>query len=153
MSSVPTSVRPRRCDRLRLAALRPRFPTLRRSFGPALVVALAVVLAGCDSGPSGPGALTATASAPSLGGAVLQVEGSGIRGFSGRGSTRVYSAPRQDRPGAHRVLVIAPEPGELTFDIEVDDLGMEGPVVTVVSAADGDNLGMPASRVTVRIER
>lgn len=127
---------------------------MRRRFfaGSALLVGLLAV-AGCDSGPEGPGTLSAVASGPSLGGVVLQVEGSGIRGFSGRGSTRAYSSAVEGRPDVHRVILIAPEPGELAFDVEVDDRAMEGPVVTVVSAADGDNLGMPASRVTVQVGR
>lgn len=131
-------------------------PARRGPRGRLVVAALLVGLLsaqGCDSGPEGPGALSAVATGPSLGGVVLQVEGRGIRGFSGRGSTRAYSSAVQDRPGVHRVILIDPEPGELGFAIEVDDRAMEGPVVTVISAADGENLGMPASRVEVRLTR
>lgn len=124
----------------------------RRS--PALALLLAVaLLAGCDLGPSGPGALSGRASAEGLGGVVLEVQGSGIRGFAGRGSTQVYAAPVADRAGVHRVILIDPEGGELGFDVEVDDRGMEGPMVTVVQAAGTDNATMPASEVAVRIER
>lgn len=132
----------------------------RRKGRPAPVLAAVGVLvagllatAGCDAGPEGPGTLGVVASGPELGAVVLEVEGPGIRGFAARGSARVYSAPVEGRADAHRVIVIDPEPGELSFAVEVDDVGMEGPVVTVVSAADGDNLGMSASRVTVRIAR
>lgn len=119
----------------------------------ALVLALLMAAAACDSGPSGPGTLTAVATGASLGGVVLEVEGAGIRGFAGRGSTRVYSAPVQDRTGVHRVVLIGPEPGDLPFEMQVDDIGMEGPVVTVVQAARGDNFAIPASQVSVRVER
>lgn len=124
---------------------------LPRTVATALVGLLA--LAACDSGPQGPGSLTAVAAAPSLGGVVLEVEGSGIQGFAGRGSTRVYSAAVEGRTGVYRIILIDPEPGELAFDLEVDDVGMEGPIVKVISATDGENHFMPASRVTVRVER
>ena len=119
------------------------------------VMALAALLAtaACDSGPSGPGSLVGVASGTSLGGVVLEVEGAGIRGFTARGATRLYSAPVAGRDGVHRVILVSPEPGDLPFEVEVDDVGMEGPVVTVVSAARGDNFVIPASTVTVRIER
>ena len=119
----------------------------------AVALTAPTAVAACDSGPTGPGTLTAVATGASLGGVVLEVEGTGIRGFAGRGSTRVYSAPVQGRPGVHRVVLIGPEPGDLPFEMQVDDLGMEGPVVTVVQAARGDNFAIPASGVSVRIER
>ena len=53
----------------------------------------------------------------------------------------------------HRVILVGPEPGDLPFDMQVDDVGMEGPVVTVLQAARGDNFAIPASRVSVRVER
>lgn len=120
----------------------------------ALVATLGLLaVAACDSGPSGPGTMTAFASGASIGGAVLQVEGTGIRGFTARGTTRLYSAAVDGRDGTHRVILVTPTPGEMAFDIEVDDRGMEGPVVTVVSAANHDNLVVSASNVTVRVER
>lgn len=121
--------------------------------GRALALLAAVVVAGCDFGPSGPGSLTARASGESLGGVVLEIQGAGIRGFTGRGSTRVYSAPVAGRPRVHRVVLVDPAGGDLGFDIEVDDLGMEGPVATVVQAARTDNTMMLSAGVTVRIER
>lgn len=118
-----------------------------------LAAAGLLAAAACDSGPSGPGTLTAFASGPDIGGAVLQVEGSGIRGFDARGSTRLYSGAVAGQAGTHRVIVVTPTPGEMAFDIEVDDLGLADPVVTVVSAANGDDLVVSASHVAVRIER
>jgi hypothetical protein len=121
---------------------------------PVLGLALAVsLLAGCDLGPSGPGTLTGRASAEGLGGVLLEVQGTGIRGFAGRGGTQVYAAPVADRSGVHRVLLIDPAGGEIGFDVEVEDRGMEGPVVTVVQATDTANASMPRSDVAVRIER
>jgi len=118
-----------------------------------IVTAVALGLAGCDSGPQGPGSITGFATGPDVGGVVLEVRGSGIRSFSARGSTRLYSAAVQDRRATHRVVLISPEPGELAFDMEVDDLGMEGPTVRVVSAADGQNRAIVAANVSVRLER
>lgn len=112
-----------------------------------------IVVSACDSGPSGPGSITAFASGPSVGGVVLEVQGAGIRGFTARGSSRVYSASVEGRAATHRVIVITPEPGEMAVDIEVDDLGMEGPTIRVVSAANGANQAIAASNVTVRVER
>ncbi|HSG50123.1 MAG TPA: hypothetical protein VLA43_20020 [Longimicrobiales bacterium] len=118
-----------------------------------LALAVALLVAACDSGPSGPGTLTAVATGNALGGVVLEVRGAGIRGFEARGDARVYTAPVAGEDGVHRVIVITPVPGELPFSIEVDDVGMEGPAVTVISAARGDNYVVPASSVTVRVER
>ncbi len=118
-----------------------------------LVLALALTMGACDSGPSGPGTITAFASGPSVGGVVLEVQGAGIQGFTARGSTRVYSAAVAGREATHRVILITPDPGEMVVDIDVDDLGMEDPTVRVVSAANGSNQAIATSNVTVRVER
>lgn len=119
-----------------------------------LLTAAVLVLGACDSGPSGPGSITAYATAPSLGGVVLEVQGAGVRGFTARGSSRVYSAAVAGRtPPTHRVIVITPESGEMAVDIAVDDLGMEGPTVRVVSASNDANQAIAARDVTVRLER
>lgn len=115
------------------------------------LLAAVVLLVACDSGPSGPRTVTVFATAPSLGGVVLEVQGSGIRGFEARGSARMYTAPVEGRPATHRVIVISPDPGELVFDVEVADLGTDGPTVTVVSAADGENRSMRSAEVGVRV--
>lgn len=122
----------------------------------ALCMGAAFFVAGigaCDFGPSGPGALEGHVTGPLLGGVVLEVVGVGIRGFEGRGSTRAYSAPVATRANAHRVILIDPQGGELVFDIRVDDIGMEGPVVTVVSATGTDNLELLAGSIEVTVER
>lgn len=119
----------------------------------ALAASLVMSVAACDSGPEGPGTITAFATGPSVGGVVLEVQGTGIRGFSARGSSRVYSAAVAGREATHRVIVITPDPGEMVVDMEVDDLGMEGPTIRVVSAANGSNQAIATSNVTLRVER
>ena len=122
---------------------------------PRLVVALglAVAIAACDSGPSGPGALEGRVSGSAVGVALLEVQGTGINGFEGRGSTQVYSAELSGRPGVHRVIVLDRSGGEMGFAIDVDDRGMEGPVVTVLQAANTSNDPMSAGGVTVAFTR
>lgn len=119
----------------------------------AIALAFALATAACDSGPSGPGTILARATGPDVGGAVLEITGTGIRGFTGRGSTRVYSSGVPGRPGVFRVVLVHSEGGDMGFDIEVDDRGMDGPSVTVISVAGTDNRLLPTSSAVVRIER
>lgn len=117
---------------------------------PTLVL---VLLAGCDSGPSGPGAILARATAPDLGGVLLDVRGSGIDGFTARGTTQVYSAAVPGSADRHRVILIDPVGGDLGFDIVVQDLGMEDPIITVVQATRTDNAMISNAGVVVTLER
>ena len=119
-----------------------------RAFSGALCL---VVLGAC--GPSGPGALTARITGEGLGGVILEVDGRGIQGFSARGDSRVYSAPMPGRENVHRVVIIHPSGGELGFDIAVDDVGMESPVVRVVSATRTDNTLMSVGGIAFTLER
>jgi hypothetical protein len=112
-----------------------------------------VLLGACDSGPEGPGTLSARAEGAALGAVVLEVEGSGIRGFSGRGSTRVYSGAVPGRGGLHRVVLVDAAGGSLGFAIDVDDVGMDGPFVRVVSAATTTNALVLVPEVDVFVER
>ena len=112
-----------------------------------------LAVAACDSGPSGPGSLVGRVTGDMLGGVVLEVVGSGIRSFEGRGDTQVYSAQVGDKVNTHRVLLVTPVGGEIQFEILVDDVGMEGPAMTVVSAAGTDNLTQIAASIDVRVER
>jgi hypothetical protein len=112
-----------------------------------------LVIAACDSGPSGPGSLIGRVTGESLGGVVLEVTGAGIRGFEGRGNTQAYAAPMAGRENMHRVLLIDPQGGEILFEILVDDVGMDDPVMVVVSAAGTDNLTQMAASIDVRVER
>ena len=112
-----------------------------------------LMLAACDSGPSGPGTLIASVTGSSLGGVVLEITGVGIRGFEGLDNTQVYAAPLAGSPNAHRVLLIDAEGGDLRFEIQVEDIGMNDPVMHVVSAAGVDNLTQLAAGIDVRVER
>lgn len=129
----------------------------RRSMGrPADRVLLVVALlatAGCDSGPSGPGTLIATVDAEGLGGALLEVSGRGITGFDGLDDTRVYDAELANARNTYRVLLIDPTGGPIRFEIHVEDVGMDDPVISVVSAAGVDNGTRQAAGITTRIER
>lgn len=124
-----------------------------RRFVSGLAAAAIVALSACDSGPRGPGTITAFATGPSVAGVVLEVQGAGIQGFTARGSSRVYSAAVEGRAATHRVVIITPDAGEMVVDIEVDDLGMEDPTIRVLSAANGANEAITRPDVTVRLER
>lgn len=117
------------------------------------VFVAALLVAGCDSGPKGPGALTGRATGEDLGGVLLRVEGSGIQSFAGLGGSQVYYAPVENKVDTHRVLIISPQAGDLQFEILVDDRAMEGPVVTVLQAALTDNRAVSAAVATVTVER
>ena len=111
-----------------------------------LLVGMALTLAACDSGPSGPGELTGFDETPGpvLGCAVLEVVGKGITGFSGSGGTHVFSAPTGVE-ATYRVVLLAQTPGQLQFRAAVQDRGAKKPAVSVVSVVSGSNLPLPAT--------
>ena len=114
-----------------------------------LVLAALTLLAACDSGPSGPGTLSATVSGPTpLGAVLLEVTGIGVTGFVGQGDTRVYGAAVG---GKHRVVAVTGSGGTLRIGIKVDDLGAEPPVVVVLTSAGPGNLVILNTGVTVLI--
>lgn len=114
-----------------------------------VAVLMAGLLAACDSGPSGPGTLSATVSGPqALGAVLLEVTGLGVQGFVGQGDTRVYGAELSAVDGKHRVLVVGAG-GTLRFGIKVDDLGAVAPVIVVMKTASVDNLVVLNTGVTV----
>lgn len=127
--------------------------TLR--FRLATLAALALTtLAACDTGPDGPGTVAGTVTGASgLGAVVLEVDWAGIQGFEGQGSTQVYSAPVAAAPNRYRVILVGPAGGDLTFGIRVDDVYLEGPVVTVVEAAGSDDLPLDVGGLRVLLER
>ena len=126
--------------------------SMRRTLA-ALAAAAAVGTAACDSGPSGPGTLVASVRGASLGGVVLEVTGAGIVGFEGLSSTQVYAAPVPRSESRHRVMLVHPDGGELRFEIQVQDVDMDDPVMVVVSAAGSDNETQLTSGIEVRLER
>lgn len=117
------------------------------------LASLVVVSAACDSEPGGPGTLVVNVTGAPLGGAVLQIVGPGIRGFEGLGNTQVYAAPIASNPNGHRVMLVNTIGSDLRFEIQVDDIGMEDPVMTVVSAAGTDNLTLLTAGIEARVER
>lgn len=121
----------------------------------ALVAVMLIALGGaaCDSSPSGPGTLVAAVTGESLGGVVLQIVGPGIRGFEGLGNTQVYAAPLSGTPNGYRVMLVDAVGSDLRFEIQVDDVGMNDPVMTVVSAAGVDNLTRLTAGIETRVER
>jgi hypothetical protein len=117
--------------------------TTKRIMG-ALLVAL--LLGGCDSGPEGPGDLTAsfTETGGPVGGAVLEVVGKGIVQFSGAAGSKVFWAG-QDGSSVYRVIVLGEGAGAPSFTASVEDVGDRLPRVTVVSLVDQNNVPIPVT--------
>ena len=88
-----------------------------------------------------------------LGAVVLDVVWAGVQGFEGQGSTQVYSAQLTAEKDRHRVILVGPAGGDLSFGILVDDLYLEGPLVTVVEAVATDNLSRSVDNIRVLLER
>jgi len=103
---------------------------------------------GCESGPSGPGSWDASVESltMSFGAVVIEVQGPGIAGFDGAGTTQVFwSATAQ--PDNYRVVLISPEgSNSLPFRVRVSDLAGAVPGGTVIEAAD--LLNNPVARLT-----
>ena len=116
---------------------------MRRFIG---FVVLAVLAVGCDTGPDGPGDLSGSvrSSGLPLGGAVFEVIGGGIQGFSGAGGTKVFWA-RQEDPVVFRVVVVGGGSGDLTFSVSVQDRGGRFPRATLVSLVDVNNVPLPVT--------
>lgn len=127
---------------------------MRRLLTALLTSVAAAALAACDTAPSGPATVAGTVTGPpDLGAVVLDVVWAGVRGFEGQGSTQVYSAPVPGEPNRHRVILVSPTGGDVSFGIRVDDLYLEGPVVTVVEAASTDDVPRPVGDLGVLLER
>jgi hypothetical protein len=121
----------------------------------AAFAALALTgLSGCDTGPSGPATVAGTVTGPAdLGAVVLDVVWKGVQGFEGHGSTQIYSAPVAGGSDHYRLILVGPTGGELAFGVLVDDVYLEGPVVTLVEAVATDNLPRPLDNIRVVLER
>jgi hypothetical protein len=124
---------------------------------PGLALALAglLALAGCDSGPEGPGVLTAKVTSPQpLGAVVLEFTGAGITGFEARGATRVFGAVGGPGRTRHRVVLVSPTGAtEIPFGIGFEDRSGEMPSVVAVAASSPANAVVSAAGLKVRIER
>ena len=120
----------------------------------ATLLATVVALAGCDLGPSGPALVAGTVTgSPTLGAAVVEITWPGVTGFQGRGSTQVYAGPVAGSRDRHRVILVDAAGGDLRFTILLDDIGLDGPVATVISAVGTDNLAMPVTDLRVVLGR
>lgn len=109
--------------------------------------------AGCDFGPSGPGAIEIRVSGRGLGGAVVEVAGAGIRSFEASGDTRVYWSAVDGSTDRYRVVAITESGGQVRFEAAVDDVRMEGPRVSIVSLVDTSNRPYPVGNVEVDVRR
>jgi hypothetical protein len=107
-------------------------------------VALALLLAGgaCDSGPKGPGFLQASIEGPvPLGAAIVEVQGEGVLGFEGAGSTHVFEAPgTPSDPTVHRLVLIGETPGDLRFKVQVQEVRDRPPSATIIQASGADDI-------------
>jgi len=99
------------------------------------------LLTGCGVfGPKGPGSVSGRVEAQGvdLSGAVLQVNGTGIRGFSAAGGSLVYSRV-QGQGDSWRVVLVNPDGAGLDFKVEVEDVASASPSAIVFDAADVSN--------------
>lgn len=131
---------------------------MRRPAWTTLAAAAVLALAACNSGPKGPGSLGVTVSGAKLGAVVLEASGTGIRGFQGRGGTKVYSNQIGPVTGAptellYRVVVVGPDAGNLQFAIRVNDVAGPKPTISVVDAVDGQNQTLGGGNLHVSITR
>lgn len=119
------------------------------------IALLAVLgLPACDTGPDGPGTVSGTVTgAADVGAVVLDVIWKGVQGFEGQRSTQVYSAAVAGEEGRYRVILVGPTGGDLSFGIVVDDVYLEGPVVTLVEATGSDNLPRSVGDLSVLLVR
>lgn len=113
------------------------------------------LLAACDSGPQGPGPLTARVeSAHPLGAVVLELSGADITGFEQQGPTLVFGALDASPARRHRVILVSPTGAtEMRFTVLFADRKEARPTVAALSAATPANLTVSAAGVKVRIER
>lgn len=113
-----------------------------------LAFALLILLTplGCDDGAGGPGQLTGAVVTPGpvLGGAVVEVVGKGITGFSGLGATRALWAPTAT-VDTYRVVLLSSSAGALQFQVSVEDVKGKRPQGSLVSLTTVENLPVPAT--------
>ena len=103
------------------------------------VVGVASALGACDWGPRGSGQLTGivTSGAGPVGAIVLEISGPGVQEFSDAGQNRVFFAER--KTDVYRVVLVAPDPDRVRFNVTVDDVRGSPLTVVVVEAVDDGN--------------
>jgi hypothetical protein len=107
----------------------------------------------CDLGPEGPATVTGRIEGhPALGAVVLEVTWRGVTGFAGRGSTQAYAAASTTVPDRHRVVLVGPEISALPFEIDVESVFADVPLITVVEAVNIGNLPVDPSTLKVELE-
>jgi len=128
---------------------------MRSRFALAALAAAALTgMSACDSGPDGPGTVSGTVTgAADVGAVVLDVIWAGVQGFEGQGSTQVYAAEVAGEVGRYRVILVGPAGGDLSFGIRVDDVYLEGPVVTLIEATGTNNLPRSVGDLRVLLAR
>jgi hypothetical protein len=120
---------------------------MRRRWNSGRLAALVALLAAaaCDSGPKGPGFLTATIEGPvPLGAAIVEVQGEGVLGFEGAGTTHVFTTPGE--LGVHRVVLIGEQPGDLRFKVQVQEVRDRPPSATIIQASGADDIPLPTAQ-------
>lgn len=112
---------------------------LVRSASLVTVMAGVLALGACDWGPRGPGQLEGivTSGGTAVGALVVEISGLGILGFSEVGQTRLLFA--ESGTDVYRVVLVAPDPAQIGFRVDVDDMRVEVPSVVVVEAVDDNN--------------
>jgi hypothetical protein len=121
----------------------------------ALALATVLALWACDSGPEGPGVLSARVISPQpLGAVVLEFTGTGITGFEALGTTQVFGAVGGTGSQKSRVILVSPTGAtEIRFGIAFADRSGTMPSVAAISASSSTNAPVPAAGLKVRIER
>lgn len=117
---------------------------VRGAVAGAMTMVAVLALGGCGDDLGGPGTLDGEVIAPvPVGAVVVELEGRGIVDVTGKGTTRAFwaevgSAEPSGEQMTVRAVLVADEPGDIDFDVEVEDLGAQVGV-TLVSAVDAAN--------------
>ena len=129
--------------------------TARRRLASGLALSAALALAACDSGPEGPGVLSAKVTSPEpLGAVVLELTGTGITGFEAQGSIQLFGAVGGAGSQRHRVILVSPGGAtEFPFGIRFEDRAGDMPSVVAITASSPTNATASAAGLKVRIER
>jgi hypothetical protein len=108
--------------------------------GAFLLLALVVLLGGCDRTPSGEGDWTATFEGPGgpFGAAVVMVSGEGVLGVTGAGGTLAWT--EETGTGEVRAVLVQPEgSGGVRFRVRVRELSGPAPSVAIIELAGVDD--------------
>jgi hypothetical protein len=114
-----------------------------RLLGLTLVVG---ALASCSDDPSGPGTVTLTVrgSVP-LGAAVVELRGAGVQGVRPLASGWVVVDRVAGEAGeVRRLAIVQTQPGTLSVEVDLADLGADFPSLTVLGASDANDLPRPS---------